>query len=385
VILYSFFEYLTLHIDSFREHFSSVGDPRQSAKVFYPLFDVLFGTLCAMIAGAKGWNEIREYVLGHHAWFIKNNLFQSGVPVDDTFARIISTVKPEAFRACFLTWMSAVHNITQGDVIAIDGKTLRGSYNRDDRSSTIHMISAYASANKLVLGQLKTDCKSNEITAIPELIKLLDLRGALVTIDAMACQTKIAKAIVEQGGDYLLAVKGNQSTLAKAVHDAFNARRMSMPDTAQLKTELKHGRVESRTSHVLSADILEGDFSRWSDLKTIAMIESYRTEKGKAVQLEYRYYISSKALTAEQVSTAVRAHWAIESMHWVLDVSMQEDACQIYKNNAAENLACLRHMSLNMLQAESTKISIPNKQKRCWMKTTELEKILVAGIAKQVN
>jgi predicted transposase YbfD/YdcC len=374
-----------LHIDSFREHFLSVDDPRQSAKVCYPLFDVLFGTLCAIIAGARGWTDIREYVLGHHAWFINNNLFQNGVPVDDTFARIISTVKPELFRTCFLTWMNAVHKITQGDIIAIDGKTLRGSYNREDRSSTIHMISAYASANKLVLGQLKTDCKSNEITAIPELIRLLDLRGALVTIDAMACQTKIAKAIVEQGGDYLLAVKGNQSKLAKAVHQAFNTHRISTPDAVRLNTELKHGRVESRISHVLSADVLDGDFSRWSNLKTITMVESYRTEKGKAIQLEYRYYISSKEMTAEQVSVAVRAHWGIESMHWILDVSMQEDACQIYKENAAENLACLRHMSLNMLQAEPTKVSIPMKQKRCWMKTKELEKVLIAGIAKQVN
>lgn len=370
-----------MHIDSFEEHFQSVEDPRQNAKVRHPLFDVLFGTLCAVISGAKGWHDIREYVLGHHEWFMEHKLFKVGVPVDDTFARIISNVEPEQFRESFLAWMKAVHELTEGNVVAIDGKTLRGSYNLDERNSTIHMISAYASANKLILGQLKTDSKSNEITAIPELVKMLDLRGALVTIDAMACQTKIAKAIVKQGGDYLLAVKGNQSNLAKAVQAAFSEQRSQSPGPQELQTETGRGRIESRVSHVLGADALEGDFSNWSNLKTIAMVESYRTEKGKSVNLEYRYYISSKEMTSEQVAAAVREHWAIESMHWVLDVSMQEDACQIFKKNAAENLACLRHMSLNMLRAEPTKASIPTKQKRCWMKTDHLEKVLIAGFS----
>lgn len=374
-----------MHIDTFKEHFQPVQDPRQTAKVTYPLFDVLFGTLCSVIAGARGWTDIREYVLGHHGWFLEQQMFQDGVPVDDTFARIISTVKPDLFRECFLTWMKAVHKITQGDVVAIDGKTLRGSYDREDRSSTIHMISAYASVNKLVLGQLKTDKKSNEITAIPELLKMLDLRGALVSIDAMACQTKIAKAIVNQGGDYLLALKGNQGKLSKAVQSAFNQLRSEQSEKHEQQTEVHHGRIESRSSHVLSVDALEGDFSRWRGLKTIAMVESFRTVKGKPASLEYRYYISSKEMTAEQLAKAVREHWAIESMHWVLDVSMQEDACQIYKNNAAENLACLRHMALNMLQAEPTRISIAMKQKRCWMKTAQLESILSAGIVAMVN
>ncbi len=276
--------------------------------------------------------------------------------------------------------MSAVHQLTEGELIAIDGKTLRGSYNRENRSSTIHMISAYASANKLVLGQLKTEQKSNEITAIPELIKMLDLRGALVSIDAMACQTKIATAIINQGGDYLLAVKSNQGNLAKAVKSAFTPKRKLSSESDEVKPEKHHGRVEYRKSYVLDADKLEGNFSRWKGLKTIVMIESCRYVKRKSFSLEYRYYISSKKMTSEQVSNAVREHWAIESMHWTLDVSMQEDACQIFQENAAENLACLRHMALNMLQLESTKLSIIAKQKRCWMKTEHLEKVLIAGI-----
>lgn len=369
-----------MHIDSFKEHFKTIVDQRQSAKVTYPLFEVLFGSLCAVIAGAKGWFDIREYIQGHHNWFQVNGMFINDIPADDTIARIISTIEPEQFHECFLNWMQSVHTLTEGQVIAIDGKTLRGSYNREDRTSTIHMVSAYASSNKLVLGQIKTDQKSNEITAIPELLKMLDLRGALVTIDAMACQTKIAKVTVNQGGDYLLAVKNNQDKLRKSVEKAFHHQRTT---TAQnIEFEQGHGRVESRQCYVQSSDVLEGNFSRWTGLKSIIMIESFRYEKGKSISLEYRYYISSKALTAQQAASAVREHWGIESMHWVLDVSMNEDACQIYKDNGAENLSCLRHMALNMLRAESTKVSIAGKQRRCLMNTSMLESVLIAGLSK---
>ncbi|EBP2521644.1 ISAs1 family transposase [Salmonella enterica] len=374
-----------MDIDTIKQHFTLIQDGRQSAKVDYPLFDILFGTLCAVIAGARGWTDIREYVLGHHQWFQQYKLFENGVPVDDTFARLISTIEPAAFRECFLSWIRSVHRLTQGEVVAIDGKTLRGSYHREDRYSTIHMISAYACANQLVLGQMKTDKKSNEITAIPTLIKMLDLRGALVTIDAMACQTRIAKAIVDQGGDYLLAVKGNQGKLADAVKQAFAPYRQAPPDKAQVRLERHHGRVESRICHVLDASALSGQFSGWSGLKSIVMAEYYRAEKGQSLTLEYRYYISSKALTAGQAGQAVRSHWGIESMHWILDVSLQEDACQIYRENAAENLAALRHMALNMIRAEKTRISVPMKQKRCMMHPEFLEQVLLAGFASMVN
>ncbi|MGR2884652.1 ISAs1 family transposase [Vibrio vulnificus] len=372
-----------MHIDHFKEHFQTIIDQRQGAKVTYFLFEVLFGSLCAVIAGAKGWFDIREYILGHHDWFKRNGLFVNGIPVDDTIARIISTIEPESFHECFINWMSSVHTLTQGQVVAIDGKTLRGSYNREDRSSTIHMISAYASSNKLVLGQLKTEQKSNEITSIPELIKMLDIRGALVTIDAMACQTSIAKAIVEQGGDYLLAVKSNQGKLRQAMEKAFSSQRANVAETVNL--EQGHGRIESRQCYVLASTNLDGDFSRWKGLKSIVMVENFRFEKGKSVELEYRYYISSKALSAEQAALAVRDHWGIESMHWVLDVTMNEDACQIYKGHGAENLSCLRHMSLNMLRAEPTKLSIVGKQKRCMMSTAMLEDVLSAGFSHVVK
>ena len=372
-----------MHIDNFTEHFQSITDQRQSAKVTYTLFEVLFGSLCAVIAGATGWFDIREYLLGHHQWFQENGMFKDGIPADDTIARIISTIEPEQFHACFLSWMQSVHRLTDGQVVAIDGKTLRGSYNREDRASTIHMVSAYASSNKLVLGQLKTEQKSNEITAIPQLLKMLDLRGALVTIDAMGCQTKIAKTIVDQGGDYLLAVKNNQGKLRKAIEKAFKLQRSVMPENIEF--DKGHGRVESRQCNVLKRHDLEGNFSRWKRLNTIVMVENFRYEHGKAVCLEYHYYISSKELTAEQAASAVREHWGIESMHWVLDVSMNEDACQIYKGFGAENLSCLRHMALNMLRSEPTKVSIVGKRKRCLMNSAMLEKVLLAGLSGKVE
>ena len=365
--------------DHFKEHFQYIVDQRQGAKVTYCLFDVLLGSLCAVIAGAKGWFDIREYILGHHDWFKHNGMFLNNIPADDTIARIISTIEPEQFQECFINWMSSIHTLTEGQIIAIDGKTLRGSYNRDDRASTIHMISAYASSNKLVLGQLKTDQKSNEITAIPELIKMLDIKGALVTIDAMACQTKIAKIIIDKGGDYLLAVKNNQGKLRQAVEDVFSVKRSAVTDEAVF--EQAHGRTESRRCYVFGSDKLEGNFSRWKGLKSIVMVENFRFIKGKEFELTYNYYISSKELNPEQAVSAVREHWGIESMHWVLDVSMSEDACQIYQANGAENLACLRHMSLNMLQAEKTKLSIVGKQKRCMMNTSMLEAVLSAGFS----
>ena len=370
-----------MHIDTFKQHFNAMDDQRQSAKVTYPLFDVLFASLCAVIAGAKGWFDIREYILGHRAWFEKQGMFLDDIPADDTIRRIISTIEPEPFHQCFLAWAQAVHTMTEGQVIAIDGKTLRGSYNREDRNSTIHMVSAYANANKMVLGQLKTDKKSNEITAIPELINMLELRGALVTIDAMACQTKIAKAIVKKGADYLLAVKDNQGGLSKAIKQAFRSHRAEPIEFSSSPLEKSHGRVETRQCFVLDATDLQGDFSRWKELNKIIMIESSRTIKGKPTSLEYRYYISSKTLTADQAADAVREHWGIESMHWVLDVSMNEDACQIYKDHGAENLSCLRHIALNMLRAEPTKVSIVGKQKRCLMNPSNLERVLEAGLS----
>ena len=368
-----------IDLNSFEDHFGQLDDSRQSAKVTYPLFDILFITLCAVIAGARGWKDIKEYAGGHLDWFQDNGFLLSGVPVDDTIARIIGRIKPKEFRQSFINWMKSINKLSKGELIAIDGKTLRGSYDREDRASTIHMVNAFACSNKMVIGQLRTDSKSNEITAIPELIKLLDLKGALVSIDAMGCQKEIAKSIIEQKADYVLALKGNQAKLHQAVKAKFAESRQAVSEN--LVIEKQHGRIEARSYYVLNAKEIAKNFPDWPSLKTVGMAMGYRQEKGKEPSLEYRYYISSANLTQGSFAEAVREHWAVENnLHWVLDASMKEDDCQIYKDNGAENLAILRQTSLNMLRAESTKASIPTKQKRAWMKTSFLEQILRAGL-----
>jgi len=369
-----------MFLEAFSQYFGPLIDNRQSAKVTYPLHDVLFITLCGVIAGAEGWSDIRFYAEGHHEWFKKHGFLLDGVPVDDTIARIISRIDPEQFSECFVGWMRSVYESSQGEVIAIDGKTLRGSYSRDDRQATIHMVNAFACANKVVLGQVKTDEKSNEITAIPELIDLLDISGTLVSVDAMGCQKEIAHTIIDKEGDYLLTVKGNQSALHQAVKAVFTEEREA--PLGNFKIEKNRGRLEARAYYTKPADELAKVFPEWPELKTLGMSISYRQEKGQEAELTYRYHISSATLAEEQLAHAVRSHWAIENnLHWVLDVSLREDDCQVYHNHGAENLATLRQMSLNMLRAEPTKGSIPSKRKRAWMKPEYLEAVLKAGLA----
>ncbi|KMJ43316.1 transposase [Xenorhabdus khoisanae] len=371
-----------MYLENFSLHFSEIQDPRQSAKVAYPLFDILFASLCAMIAGAEGWNDIQEYTEGYHEWFLQQGMFKEGVPVDDTFARIISRINPQQFNLCFINWMNSVHELTQGELVAIDGKVLRGSYSPEERLSTLHLVSAYATANKLVMGQVRTQKKSNEITAIPELINLLNLKGALVSIDAMGCQTQIARELINADADYLFSVKDNQKSLHRAVQNALKAQCIAPSTREKLRVEQGHGRIEIRESHVISADALKADFPEWPELKTLGVAIGYRQEKGKSASLEYRYYISSAELTEEKFAQAVRSHWCIENhLHWVLDATFHEDDCQIYRENAAENIAILRRIALNMLKQEKTKLSIRMKRKRAWMKIQFLEQILQAGFS----
>ena len=293
---------------------------------------------------------------------------------------MISSLDPEQFQLCFLKWMQAVNSSAKGQLIAIDGKVLRSSYNRDDRQSTIHMVSAFASANGMVLGQVKTDAKSNEITAIPELLALLDMTGCLISIDAMGCQTDIAAQIVDHGGDYLLAVKGNQETLHRAVREAMAP--LAREGSHQATIEQSRGRTELREYHVMPAGEMVKQFPTWKGLNTLGVAIGYRRDSKGNESLEYRYYISSAALTEEQFAKAVRGHWGIENqLHWVLDVTMKEDACPIYRGDAAQILATVRHMALNMLRAEKGKTaSIRRKQKIAAMNSDYLEQVILAGI-----
>ena len=369
-----------MQLDAFSEFFSDLHDPRQSAKIAYPLFDILFLTVCAVIGGCEGWEDIEDFGQAHSRWFQDKGLFPNGLPVHDTIARVISSLDPEQFQLCFLKWMQAVNSSAKGQLIAIDGKVLRSSYNRDDRQSTIHMVSAFASANGMVLGQVKTDAKSNEITAIPELLALLDMTGCLISIDAMGCQTDIAAQIVDNGGDYLLAVKGNQETLHRAVREAMAP--LAREGSHQATIEQSRGRTELREYHVMPAGEMVKQFPTWKGLNTLGVAIGYRRDSKGNESLEYRYYISSAALTEEQFAKAVRGHWGIENqLHWVLDVTMKEDACPIYRGDAAQILATVRHMALNMLRAEKGKTaSIRRKQKIAAMNSDYLEQVILAGI-----
>ena len=369
-----------MQLDAFSEFFSDLHDPRQSAKISYPLFDILFLTVCAVIGGCEGWEDIEDFGQAHSRWFQDKGLFPNGLPVHDTIARVISSLDPEQFQLCFLKWMQAVNSSAKGQLIAIDGKVLRSSYNRDDRQSTIHMVSAFASANGMVLGQVKTDAKSNEITAIPELLALLDMTGCLISIDAMGCQTDIAAQIVDHGGDYLLAVKGNQETLHRAVREAMAP--LAREGSHQATIEQSRGRTELREYHVMPAGEMVKQFPTWKGLNTLGVAIGYRRDSKGNESLEYRYYISSAALTEEQFAKAVRGHWGIENqLHWVLDVTMKEDACPIYRGDAAQILATVRHMALNMLRAEKGKTaSIRRKQKIAAMNSDYLEQVILAGI-----
>jgi predicted transposase YbfD/YdcC len=369
-----------MQLDAFSEFFSDLHDPRQSAKISYPLFDILFLTVCAVIGGCEGWEDIEDFGQAHSRWFQDKGLFPNGLPVHDTIARVVSSLAPEQFQACFLKWMHAVNSRAKGELIAIDGKVLRSSYNRDDRQSTIHMVSAFASANGMVLGQVKTDAKSNEITAIPELLALLDMAGCLISIDAMGCQTEIAAQIVDQGGDYLLAVKGNQETLHRAVREAMAP--LAREGSHKATIEQSRGRTELREYHVMSAGDMVKQFPTWKGLNTLGVAIGYRRDSKGNESLEYRYYISSAALTEELFAKAVRGHWGIENqLHWVLDVTMKEDACPIYRGEAAQILATVRHMALNMLRAEKGKsASIRRKQKIAAMNSDYLEQVILAGI-----
>ena len=366
-----------MNTGAFEQFFGTLDDPRQMAKVTHEFTDILFLVVCASIAGAKGWEDIEDFGELHFQWFADKGLFKDGLPVHDTIARVISRVDPEQFQRCFISWMQSVSELSEGQLIAIDGKRLCGSYNRNDRQSAIHMVNAFATENNVVLGQIKTQSKSNEITAIPALLKLLDIKGCLISIDAMGCQTAIAEQIIDSGGDYLLAVKGNQPELFDAVRKTLS----SHVNEEVICMEKGHGRIEARAYLVMDATELAKAFPQWKGLKSIGVAMGYRQTKNGNLSLEYRYYISSSALTKARFAHAVRSHWAVESLHWILDVSMKEDACQIYRGNAAEILSGVRKMTLNMLRAETTKkISIPRKQKRAHGSTDYLEKVLFAGL-----
>ncbi len=366
-------------------HFSELRDPRIERTKLHKLIDIITITICAVICGADGWNDIELYGKCKYKWLKKFLELPNGIPSHDTFARVFSLLNPEQLQQCFLKWIESISQITFGEIVALDGKTLRHSYDSSKDKSAIHMVSAWATTNGLVLGQRKVDDKSNEITAIPELLKVLSLKGCIVTIDAIGCQKKIIKQIVSQDAEYVIALKKNQGGLYERVEKLFEQARLN--DCQDLiKSEYRqssndHGRKETRYCQILTNINQEIDPNgEWKDLNSIACVDYLRTEKGKT-SLEKRYFISSiNAQGPKSIALAIRKHWCIENqLHWVLDVSFNEDDSRIRKDNAPENLAIIRHIALNLLQQEKTlKVGVKNKRKNAGWDDKYLIKVLTS-------
>jgi predicted transposase YbfD/YdcC len=370
------------------EYFGILEDPRIERTKHHDLLSIITIAICAVICGADGWTSVEQFGNAKFEWFTTFLELPHGIPSHDTFGRVFARLEPEAFQRCFLNWVQAVNVVTGGQVLAVDGKRLRHSYDTWSSKAAIHMVSVWASDNHLVLGQRKVDCKSNEITAIPALLELLELTGCIVTIDAMGCQKAIAQQVVDQDGDYVLALKDNQPHLHEDVVSLFqwadNISFAELDHDTYCETNKGHGRVETRVCDTLSglADLaMIADLPEWSHLHTVIRVQATR-QLGTACTTETRYYISSLAADTPQLARtalhAVRRHWSIENeLHWLLDIAFREDDCRIRQGHAAENMAVLRHIALNLLKQEtSQRLGLKNKRLLAGWNNTYLEKVL---------
>jgi predicted transposase YbfD/YdcC len=365
------------------EHFDAIEDPRIERTKRHKLIDILSIAILAVICGADSWVGMESFGQAKQNWLKRILELPNGIPSHDTFARVFARLNPEQFQACFLNWVRSLVRLSAGEVVAIDGKTLRQSSDLADGKAAIHMVSAWASANRLVLGQRKVDAKSNEITAIPQLIKVLELTGCIVTIDAMGCQKQIAHQIIERQADYVLALKNNQGNLFTDVQQIFahaQSRNFAGIEHSFDQTIDKgHGRIEIRRCWTMGLVEFLTDAQQWTNFASIGMIQAERRLHGK-VEYETRYYISSLSSNAARLSQAVRSHWLVENaLHWVLDLAFVEDACRVRKDFAPENLAVVRHIALNLLSQEtSLKLGVKNKRLRAGWDEDYLLKILFA-------
>jgi predicted transposase YbfD/YdcC len=365
---------------SFHDHFQRLIDPRVERTRKHPLINVVFIAVCGVLSGANSFAGIQEFGCDRRSWFARYLDLANGVPSDDTFARVLARIDPAAFEKCLLGWIQAVQEVSENRLIAIDGKTLRGSYDRGDGKSAIHMVSAWAVENKLSLGQVVVDEKSNEITAIPELIRVLELSGAIVTIDAMGCQREIADLIREGGADYVLAVKQNQPALYEQAEEAIGAgleRDTAAVDVHQI-VETGHGRHETRTYVTFpTTEGVDPDGS-WRDLKAVGMAVTESTDTRGRSRSEARYYILSVLLPPKEFAEAVRGHWGIENnLHWQLDVSFREDQCRVRTDHAPANLSVIRRFALGLLKREaSCRRGIETKRLKCAASDEYREKAL---------
>jgi predicted transposase YbfD/YdcC len=373
----------TIPAVSLRHHFADLIDPRGERSRRHELLDVVGIALGAVIAGAESWTAVEAYGHAKRDWLARHFRLPNGIPSHDTFRRVFCLLDPLAFQGSFADWIAALAECGVGSrrTIPIDGKTVRRSGRRGRGLAPLHLVSAWAAANHVSLGQVAVDEKSNEITAIPRLLELLDLKGALVTIDAMGCQKEIAAQIVGGGGDYILPVKDNQPHLHQDIDAGFLAALET--DFAGLEwsvartEETNRGRQEMRECHVIVRPSGLRDAALWKGLAAICMVMSRRVVGG-VVSEEFRYFIGSFAGTAEEYLAAIRAHWGIEnSLHWVLDVVFREDESRHHAGNSCENLALLRKLAIGLLkQDKSSDASLKTKRLRCGWDDDYLAKVL---------
>jgi predicted transposase YbfD/YdcC len=366
---------------SILQHFSSLPDPRIQRGKRHELSHIFFIAICAVICGANDWVAIETYGKSKKSWFKKVLGLKNGIPSHDTFNHVFAVIDTQQFSECFSRWIADIATLSEGEVIAIDGKCLRRSIDTASKKAAIYIVSAWANTNQLVLSQQKVDDKSNEITAIPKLLNKMNISGAVITIDAMGCQTKIAERIVEKKADYLLSLKGNQGTLHEDVQLYFDSKH-TCPEVGYETFDGEHGRFEKRAVFASSdIDWLKDLHPKWTGLKSIIAVTAER-ETAKKTSRETRYFISSlDATDPKRLGYIVRAHWGIENnLHWVLDTAFQEDDQRTRLGNSAANMAILRHIALNLIKSDKTiKIGIKNRRLKAGWDDEYMLQLMLSG------
>ena len=344
---------------SLLEHFKQLEDPRTAYLVNHRLVDIIGLTICAVVCGADTWVDIENYGRAKQEWLQDFLSLENGIPSHDTIGRLFAAIDPEGLQECFLSWVKSIAQVSEGEIIAIDGKTLRHSYDTEAGKGAIHMVSAWATQNRLVLGQVKVADKSNEITAIPQLLKVLALNGCIVTLDAMGAQRRLPDKLSKRVVTISSASKGIKATCTRMSRNWFDWARKSewrdIPHEVHQTLDAGHGRIEIRRYWLIDGVEHLQDSHRWMGLKRVGMVESERRLQGQEPSFERRYYLLSLDGGVERFAEGVRSHWGIENkLHWVLDVAFNEDASRVRKDYAPENLALMRHVARNLLRQNSS-------------------------------